>query len=865
MSARQLFLAAFIEDSYPIVFAGQSAWILFYLKKYTMNKVLTTIAFLLSLSTLHAQTSLLGRVTDVQGQPLPGASVLVLETQQGAVSGPDGRYLIENLLPGIYQVQFSFVGFQSVTNRVEVLQNQRSVSLEVTLSPSAILLDALTVRATRAGEQSPFTYSVVSKDALSARNLGQDVPFLLDATPSAVVTSDAGAGIGYTGIRIRGTDPTRINVTINGVPLNDAESHNVFWVDLPDFAASTQDIQIQRGAGASTNGSGAFGATINLRTDELQLEPNGEVNIGAGSFGTRRAMAKFGTGLLGKKAPSGSPPTGFVFDGRLSRVASEGYIERASADLKSFHFSGAWLGERQSLRAHVFSGHEVTYQAWNGVPAQWVDDEKRRRFNVSGTEKPGEPHADEVDNYLQTHAQLIYNHSLNQRWHLNFTGHYTRGYGFFEQYKADEAPSRYLLPEQPCSDSLRPCEYDYIRRRWLDNHFLGGIGALHYGSDNPRWQATFSAGWNRYLGDHYGEIIWGESLEGAQPGHRYYFGIGDKSDYHVFAKGQYELRKGFFWHVDLQYRLVAYEVTGTDNDLRQTNADLNYGFFNPKLGWFWNINAGWSASASFAVAHREPNRSDFTDAPAGERPRAERLYNSEAGLQYRQGRRSFGLNLYHMHYRDQLVLTGNINDVGAAIRTNVPDSYRLGLELTASAPLASRLSLEGNATLSRNKILNFKEYRDNWDTWEQEVIEHGTTDIAFSPELIAFGRLSWEAMRRQRQQLTLSLGCKHVGQQFIDNTSNDFAVLDAYTVGEFQLRWALRPAVVEELSINLLINNLFDARYSANAWTYRYTSASYDARPDDPYARLEEGNRYNLTGYFPQAGRNVLLGVTARF
>ncbi|MEY3368552.1 MAG: hypothetical protein RI973_1707 [Bacteroidota bacterium] len=830
-----------------------------------MNKVLTIIAFLLSLSTLYAQTSLSGLVTDEQGQPLPGASVLVTETKQGTVTGSDGRYLIGNLQPGIYQLRFSFVGFQPAMKGLEVPQNQLSISQDVALTPTAILLDALTVRATRAGEKSPFTYSIVSREALNARNLGQDVPFLLDATPSAVVTSDAGAGIGYTGIRIRGTDPTRINVTINGVPLNDAESHNVFWVDLPDFAASTQDIQIQRGAGASTNGAGAFGATINLRTDELQLEPESEISLGAGSFGTRRAMAKFGTGLLGKKAAAGSQPTGYVFDGRLSRILSDGYIERASADLKSFHFSGAWLGEHQSLRAHVFSGHEITYQAWNGVPAQWVDDEKLRRFNVSGTEKPGKPYADEVDNYQQTHAQLVYNHSLDRRWHLNLTGHYTRGYGFFEQYKADESPSRYLLPEQPCPDSLAPCEYDYIRRRWLDNHFLGGIGALHFNSDAQRWQATFSTGWNRYLGDHYGEIIWGEGLEGAQPGHRYYFGTGDKSDYHVFAKGQYEQRKGFSWHADLQYRLVTYEITGTDNDLRETNADLNYGFFNPKLGWFWDINAGWSASSSFAVAHREPNRNDFTDAPAGQRPRPERLYNTEASLQYRQGGKSFGLNLYHMHYRDQLVLTGNINDVGAPIRTNVPESYRLGLELTARVPLVSRFSLDWNATLSRNKILDFTEYRDNWDTWEQEVIGHGTTDIAFSPELIAFGRLSWEAIQQQRQQLTLSLGCKHVGQQFIDNTSNAFAVLDAYTVGELQLRWVLRPAGMEELSFNLLINNLFGARYSANAWTYRYISASYDARPDDPYARLEEGDRYNLTGYFPQAGRNVLLGVTARF
>jgi iron complex outermembrane receptor protein len=823
-----------------------------------------------------------GTVTDIHGHPLPGATVVLVGTSQhplpdtaasnlsqegtlrGGMADADGRYELRLPGPGTHVLRATFVGYQTQVQSTTVADGTAVPPLDFRLAESVTLLDLLTVEATRARRLSPFTRSTVSSETLDASNLGQDVPFLLDATPSALVAADAGTGIGYTNLRIRGTDQTRINVTINGVPLNDPESHQVFWVDLPDFASSTEDIQIQRGVGASTNGAGAFGASVNLRTDHLALEPFAELALSGGAFGTRRTMARFGTGLL-SGSRSGRTDTGFTLDGRLSAIRSDGYIDRGSADLRSWYLSGAWLGHRQSLRLLLFSGHEITYQAWNGVPAQWVDDPELRRFNVSGTEKSGSPHDNEVDDYTQRHAQLIYNRQLASDWHLNLTAHYTRGFGFFEQYKADEAPERYRLSPPPCPDPAGDCTYDYIRRRWLDNHFAGGIAALNYLRENQRWQGTLSAGWNRYLGDHFGEISWGENLGDTAPGHRYYDGMGDKSDAHVFAKGWRSLLPSLQAYADVQYRFVDYTVNGTDNDLRATDIRRRYHFLNPKAGLTWQPADRLSGTASFAVAHREPNRNDFTDAPADRLPRPERLLNTEINLRYQHPKAAGSLTGYHMRYQDQLILTGDINDVGAPIRSNVPDSYRLGLELAGQWTPLPRWRCEGNLTLSRNKVRDFTEFRDNWDTGLQERIPHGTTDIALSPSRIAFLRFSWEFLSTQSHSMTASLSGKHVGRQFIDNTSNPFATLDPYTVAGFRFEWRLQPAHMEEVRFLLQVNNLLNTRYEAFAWTYRYISAGYDATADDPFARSEGGDRYNLTGYFPQAGRHAFLGATVRF
>ncbi|TAK44521.1 MAG: TonB-dependent receptor [Saprospiraceae bacterium] len=846
-----------------------------------MKKLLLAGMYLLISNFIISQTQLSGKITDMQGRSLPGASVVLLETRQGTVADEQGNYRIAVARPGAYTLRASYVGFEETAVAANVAEDGGTVVLNVRLPERVLLLDVLTVQATRAGERSPFTYSSIGKAALESRNLGQDLPYLLDATPSVVVTSDAGAGVGYTGLRIRGTDPTRINVTINGIPLNDAESQAVFWVDLPDIAASTEDLQIQRGVGTSTNGAGAFGGTINLNTAKLHDLPYGEFSGTLGSFGTRKATVQFGTGLLfspqsavhspesGVHSPQSSvhspesavsspQPSGFSLDGRLSRIVSDGYIDRAGVDLKSFYLSAAWLGKKSALRANVFSGHEVTYQAWNGVPAQWVDDAKLRTFNVSGTEKPGTPHDNEVDDYTQTHYQLIFNRELTRNWNLNLAGHYTRGYGFFEQYKA-----RQDLNADYGAVTCDTCPHisDVIRRRWLGNDFFGGTWALHFQKNNQRLQATLGGAWNQYLGEHFGELVWGQVLPGLPPNFRYYEGRGGKTDFNVFTKISNSFTPFLHGFLDLQYRRVGHDITGTDNDLREVRASADYDFFNPKAGLLLDVRDNATAYVSFAVGHREPNRDDFTDAPANARPQPERLYNTEAGFRLRQTKSTWSVNLYQMLYKNQLVLTGNINDVGAAIRRNVPGSYRLGLEVAGSVELSEKLHFDGNATLSQNKIKNFTEYVDNWDTGGQDALEHGTTDIAFSPNFMAFGKLRFQPFG----QLELALSGKYVGSQFMDNTSNENALLSAYFVSGLQVRYAWKPAFAEEVSLNFLLDNLLGARYSSNAWIYRYTSASYDGRPDDPYTRFEGGNTYNLTGYYPQAGRNFLLGVAVKF
>ncbi len=826
-----------------------------------MKKLLFAGVALL-LSNLVFSQKITGRITNSTGQPLPGASVWLLETREGAVADETGSFALYLDKSGSYTMRVSFVGYEEQMLAVVASTEE---PLSIVLQPAENLLQTLTVTAVRAGEKAPFTYTNVKSDALQARNLGQDVPYLLDATPSVVVTSDAGAGIGYTGIRIRGTDASRINVTINGVPLNDAESQGVFWVDLPDVAASTESIQIQRGVGTSTNGGGAFGASINLNTNELQVKPHLELMGTAGSYNTHKLSVKAGSGLFGKKAKSDK--TGFSMDARASGITSDGYIDRASSDLKSAYFSPAYIGKNFTLRGILMHGHEVTYQAWYGVPAKYIDINSLRTYNPAGMEKQGKPYENQVDNYRQTHAQLIYNQELSRNWSLNLTGHYTRGKGFYEEYKASQSLSNYGL----FGIFGEFFAYNLIRRRWLDNNFFGSLGSLNFLSNDKRFHATLGGAANHYIGQHFGElkeVILGENVP---PNHRYYDGDGKKNEANIFSKFEYSFTSQLSGYLDLQGRFVDYHIkTG---DLTEFDGPIyyvttaNYNFFNPKAGLFYEANKNTSLYASFAVGQKEPNRDDFVDAPTDKTPKPERLYNSELGIKYNTPKLAFGLNLYHMLYRDQLVLTGNINDTGAPIRTNVPNSYRVGVELMLKAPIDQHFVADANATFSQNKIKNFTEYIDNWNTGEQSAIERGTTDIAFSPSTVAFGRLTWGASHSfatDGQGFSVALAAKHVGSQFMDNTSNKNTVLDAYNTLEAQLRYTMRPSFCKELSFNLLVQNLLDVRYSSNAWTYRFRY-SPNSSVGDPYTRSEGNDYYNRTGYYPQAGRNFLLAMTVKF
>ena len=714
-------------------------------------------------------------------------------------------------------------------------------------------LQQVTITATMASDKTPMTFTNLKRDQIRQNDFGQDVPYLLKNTPSVVETSDAGAGVGYTGLRIRGSDATRINVTIDGVPLNDAESQSVYWVDLPDFSASTSMIQIQRGVGTSTNGAGAFGATINLITNTLR--PKKYINYAGtyGSFNTLKNTISFGTGILAKH---------FSVDARLSRLTSDGYIDRASSKLGSAYVSAVYFNNKTSVKIKAFTGNERTYQAWYGLPAQYLDS--LRTYNAAGTEKTGTPYENQVDDYGQSHAHAVLNHQISDNWKVNIGLHYTKGKGFYEEYKAVQELKSYY------STWAGSEKTDLVRRLWLDNDFYGAIYALTF--QNKMFQSITGGGFNDYKGNHYGEVIWQKNYFTINDfkATQFYKSTSDKTDFNIFEKINYNFSEKLNGYLDLQYRQIAYTTNGIDRKKRDISRDLKYQFFNPKIGFLSNYTSPGDKEegqfyGSFAVANREPNRNDIIDAAQDKTPQSERLLNTEIGWRSKIGVAQWGANFYHMTYKNQLVVTGEINDVGEAIRVNVPKSYRAGLELQAATPLSKNLNFNANASFSSNKVSNFTEYIDNWDTGEQVKMTHGTTDLAFSPNVILNGELVFNALKTGKHDLSFVLSEKYVGKQFIDNTSNDNTALSAYYFTDFKVFYKTHIGFIKNITCKLLINNVLNKKYVNNAWAYRFISAGYDPRGDDAYSRLEHGSTYNLTGYFPQAGRNVMVGVSVEF
>ena len=802
-------------------------------------KLSIAAAFLLLSSSVWAQVSLRGKISDAAGQPLIGANVWLEGLKRGTTSDRFGGFSLPDLAPGTFQLVISYVGYQDLVETVEL---NATHELAFVLSEKTYNMDALVVKSTRADRKTPMTYSNLNAEQINKNNQGQDVPFILQWTPSAVVTSDAGTGIGYTGIRIRGTDATRINVTINGIPLNDSESQGVFWVNMPDFASSTNDVQIQRGVGTSTNGAAAFGASINLNTAKVNQDAYAEVNGTVGSFNTLRSNVQFGTGLL---------KNGFSVDGRLSKISSDGYIDRASSDLNSYYLSAAWTGKNQLLRLNVFSGHEITYQAWNGVPANLALDWDTRTYNSAGTEKPGEPYHNEVDNYRQTHYQLIFNRALAKSWNLNLALHYTRGLGFYEQYKAGESFSDYdvLAP----NDSIQST--DLVRQLWLDNDFYGGVYALTYAKGKVDF--SLGGGYNVYDGRHYGKLPWLQYSGDYAPGDKYYQSTSLKKDFNVYAKLNYQLARSLYAYGDLQVRAINYALEGNDRQKRDISLEDQLSFFNPKFGLSYLPNSRSTWYTSFAVANREPNRDDYLSALPNA-PRPERLYNTEAGYKYAGKKGALELNIFHMYYRDQLAVTGQINDVGAPIKINIPQSYRLGVELSGGYQLSKTLRFQGNAALSRNKIVEFTEFVDDYDTdfnWlGQKEFVRKLPDLALSPVLIAGAELAFSPFQKgtwaEKQNLTLSLLSRYVGQQYIDNSGDASNVLEAYTFSDLRIVYQHKGQFLRQLELSLWVNNLFNAMYASNAWSYRY---------------LYEGQGAVDQGLYPMAGRNLMLGGKVRF
>lgn len=694
-------------------------------------------------------------------------------------------------------------------------------------------LEEIVIMGTRAGKNTPVSYHNIDKEEIERRNLGQDLPYMLSASPSLVYTSDAGTGIGYTGMRIRGSDASRINVTINGIPYNDAESQGTFWVDLPDFSSSVNSIQIQRGVGTSTNGSGAFGASVNLETNVHSNDAFAELNNSFGSFNTRKHNLILNSGLLDGK---------WSFEGRLSKIASDGYVDRATADLNSYYLSGNYIGKNTIIKALMFGGKEVTYQSWNGVEESIMKE--NRTYNSAGLyydETGNEQFYDrEVDDYNQDHYQLHINKRLGQYWTFNSAIHYTKGKGYFEQYKQDEAFIEYGLPDVEIGGELIS-NTDLIRRRWLDNDFYGFIYGFNY--DGERTSAVIGGGYNYYEGDHYGEVIWAQYASTGEIRHRYYDNVGKKKDFNTYLKVNYDLLSNLNLFGDVQVRLVDYHTNGIDSDRRPINIGNNYTFFNPKFGLTYAVNSSSSFYASYALGNREPVRSDFIDSP--KLPQHESLGDLEIGYNKKSNRYDFGANFYYMDYKNQLVLTGALNDVGGSIRTNVDNSYRTGVEITGGYEISDKISWSGNFTYSQSKI---KEYVEDLNDYQEGGVFTNTyhdTFIAYSPDIIGMSQFIFTPVNG----LDLILFSKYVGKQYLDNTSNENRKLDPYFVNDIIINYTIKTRFIEEIGINLMVNNVFNIEYESNGYSFGYLY----------------GEEYRETYYYPQAGINFLAGLNLRF
>ncbi len=789
---------------------------------------------LLQLSVLLAagQVKLSGVVIG-DGEPLVGASVVLEKSLYGISTGSDGSFEFKNLKTGDYKVKVSFIGFVSKVVAVRLIGDQ---NITVELEPDVVLTDEILVLATRAGSKTPMAYNNVSGEEIARRNMGQDIPYLLQLTPSFVATSDAGAGVGYTSFRIRGTDMNRINVTVNGIPANDAESHGTWFVDLPDLASSVENVQVQRGVGTSTNGAAAFGATINMQTNALRKDAYGEYKTAFGTFNTFKNTVSAGTGLLNGK---------FAVDARLSKVSSDGYIDRATSDLKSFFVSGGYYSENTVIKVNVFSGFEETYQAWNGISSEMLGT--NRTYNSCGeyTDENGvtQFYDNQVDHYQQDNYQLHFSHKLNELWNINASAHYTYGRGYYENYKEDKKLADYQLPDIVTGgDTIR--RTDLVNRKWLDNNFYGATYSVNY--NNNKSAFTLGGAFSNYDGDHFGNVIWAQYYGSSNPNHEWYRNKGKKKDYNFYVKYNYLVGEKLNLFADLQFRKIDYSITGIDDDLRDLGQSHDYNFFNPKFGVSYQMASNQKLYVSFAIANREPNRTAIVDAPNGNAPEHETLQDLEAGYNFSSSRFSFAANYYFMNYKNQLVLTGEINDVAAPIMVNVGNSFRTGIELQAGVQIVKTLQWNGNATFSSNKIKDFTEYVDNWDTWGQEQYSLGTTDIAFSPNVVANSQLVFTPVNNFDIRFVSSF----VGKQYIDNTSNNDRSLNSYFVNHIKADYNFKTKLFNEITLHLMVNNIFNEVYESNAWVYSY---------------IYNGQRSKMDGYYPQAGTHFMFGVDFRF
>ena len=719
-----------------------------------------------------------------------------------------------------------------------------------------VQLDEISVLSTRANEKTPTTYSSFSKEQIANRNLGQDLPILLNFTPSMVTTSDAGGGIGYTGMRIRGSDATRINVTVNGIPLNDSESHGVFWVNMPDFASSLNSVQIQRGVGTSSNGAATFGATVNLKSSNVSTDSFVQSDNSFGSFNTWKSNVTFNSGLLNNN---------YNFEARLSRITSDGYIDRSASDLKSFYLSGGRFGERTMVKFVFFGGQEITQQAWFGTPearltgnaqdlenviafgGEYSSQEQLRNLRNGNRRFNYYLYHNEVDNYRQDHYQAHLGHTFSDN--LNFAGalHYTKGRGFFEQFRLNDDFADYGLQDIVIGAETISSS-DIIRRRWLDNDFYGFTYSFNYSKEKVAM--SFGGGYNTYDGNHFGEIIWAEFAGNSQIRDRYYEGNGVKKDFNSYVKINYQLTDAINLFGDAQFRRINYETAGLDSDRTAYDVDESHDFFNPKIGLTYGLGGNMNFYASYAIGNREPVRSDFIDAGAGAIPKAETLQNLEVGVRSGGSLFSYSANFYYMNYKNQLVLTGAVNDVGSAVRINVPKSYRAGIELVGAYKISDVISGAGNVAFSQNRIDRFtgvvSDVGAAFDEFNVIEIDHQDSDISFSPNVIAGSELTYAPI----QGLNFQLLTKYVGKQFLDNTSNDNRAIESYLTNDVRMAYEFAFGDIKRMEFSLLVNNILAEEYSSNGHTWGYFYGT---------------DLYQQNNYYPQAKTHFLVGWSLRF
>ncbi|WP_372917907.1 TonB-dependent receptor, partial [Salegentibacter sp.] len=775
-----------------------------------------------------AQTHILkGKVTE-DDVPIEGVSVYAKETGAGTQTNADGNYRLE-LEDGSYNLIFSYGNQKSV--QVDLFQNK---TLNIDLSDAQEVLDEVFLSSLRVNAQSPITYSNLTNEEIEDRNLGQDIPILMNYMPNVVSTSDAGAGIGYTGIRVRGSDGTRVNVTINGVPYNDAESQGSFWVNLGDFASSVENMQLQRGVGTSTNGAGAFGASLNILTDGYKEEASAELANSVGSYNTRKHTLKFSTGLIDEN---------WEFAGRVSQIKSDGYIDRAESDLKSYFLQGTFVDENTLIKALTFGGSERTYQAWYGIDAETLETD--RTFNPAGIyeDENGETrfYENQTDNYKQDHYQLLWNEEYNSNWSSNLALHYTYGRGFYEEYEEGADLTEFgLEPFEAGGEMIS--NSDLVGTKWLDNHFYGTTFGINYQESD--FDLVLGGGWNKYVGDHFGEVIYTKFARNKRPYEPYYENTATKTDFNIYGKATFSITEKLAAYADLQLRTVNYETEGILSDGSDFPVDDNLNFFNPKAGLTYQMNTGNQFYFSFARAHREPSRNDYENGD----PEPEELNDFELGWRYNSPNVQVNSNLYYMDYQNQLVLTGGLDEVGAFIRENSGESYRLGLEIDASIRISDKINWRPNLSLSQNQNIDFV------STWDGEAVNFGNTEISYSPTIVAGNMIGYTPI----EGLELNFLSKYVGEQYMSNIETEASKLDSYFVNDFNVQYSWKDApLFKEVVFTGLLNNIFGVEYVSNGYYYTY---------DVPNPEFASGlQTYDGAGYYPQATRNFLVGVTLKF